>query len=218
MAALPLTGLAIQDHLQGRYDTVAATMDEVLPVLERADDQWGGSLVLALRSMSRFMQGEVHTSFADAREVVAAAERNGRPIPVSRRLVPLADGHAAIGERAEARSVLLRGEVLLREAGDPLLLALTLIRLGSVAEDFAEAERRHRQALALHAGISRRSEPHRTRLEMAIRRRLGQSYAAAGARARARREFRVALAVERAAEHPELQEELRVSPAEVDRE
>ncbi|MFF3325203.1 BTAD domain-containing putative transcriptional regulator [Streptomyces sp. NPDC002889] len=218
MAALPLTGLAIQDFLQGRYDTVTATMDEVLPVLERTDDEWGMSLALALRSMSRFVQGEVLASFADARAALAAAERNGRPIAVSQRLVSLADGHAALGERAEARAVLLRGEALLRETGDALLLALTLTRLGSVAENLAEAERRHREALALHAGISRRSEPHRTRLEMEIRRRLGQSYAAAGARARARREFRTALAVERAAEHPELQEELRASLAEVDRE
>ncbi|MCX4821371.1 winged helix-turn-helix domain-containing protein [Streptomyces sp. NBC_01142] len=218
MAALPLTGLAIQDYLQGRYDTVTATMDEVLPVLKRADDEWGVSLALALRSMSRFMQGEVLTSFADARAALAAAERNGRPIPVSQRLVSLADGHAALGDRAEARAVLLRSEALLREAGDALLLALTLTRLGSVAEDLAEAQLRHRQALALHAGISRRSEPHRTRLEMEIRRRLGQSYAAAGARARARREFRTALAVERAAEHPELQEKLRAALAEVDRE
>ncbi|MGW7366463.1 AfsR/SARP family transcriptional regulator [Streptomyces sp. NPDC054841] len=216
LAAQPLLGLAIQDFLPGRYDTVAATIDEVLPVLERADDEWGVSLALAMRSMSRFMRGDVQAAFADARAALAAAERNGRPIPISQRLLSLADGHAALGERAEARAVLLRGEALLREAGDPLLLALTLTRLGSVAEDLVEAERHHRQALALHAGISRRSEPHRTRLEMEIRRRLGESYAAAGARARARREFRTALDVERAAEHPELQEKLRASLAEAD--
>ncbi|MFD4140373.1 BTAD domain-containing putative transcriptional regulator [Streptomyces sp. NPDC058572] len=218
LAAQPLLGLAIQDFLPGRYDAVAATIDEVLPVLERDGDEWGVSLALAMRSMSRFMRGEVQTAFADARAALAAAERNGRPIPVSQRLLSLADGHEALGERAEARAVLLRGEELLREAGDPLLLALTLTRLGSVTDDLAEAERRHRQALALHAGISRRSEPHRTRLEMEIRRRLGQSYAAAGAPARARREFRAALALERAAEHPQLQEQLRASLAEVDSE
>lgn len=176
------------------------------------------SLTLSVRSMGRFMQGEVHTALADARAALAAAERNDRPIPISQRLLSLADGHAALGERAEARAVLLRGEALLRETGDTLLLPMTLTRLGSVAEDLAEAEDRHRQALALQASISQRSEPHRTRLEMEIRHRLGQSYAAAGARAQARREFRAALAVERAAEHPELQETLRASLAEVDRE
>ncbi|MGW1376393.1 BTAD domain-containing putative transcriptional regulator [Streptomyces sp. NPDC002446] len=217
MAALPLTGLAVQDFMRGRYDTVTATLDEVLPVLERADDAWGVSSALALRSMSRFQQGEVPASFADAHAALAAAERNGRPIPVSQRLVSLADAHAALGEREEARSVLLRSEALLREAGDPLLLALTLTRLGSVTEGLPEAERRHHQALALHAGISRRSEPHRTRLEMEIRRRLGQSYAAAGARVRARREFRAALALERAAEHSQLQEQLRDALAHLDR-
>ncbi|WP_157878530.1 hypothetical protein [Streptomyces chattanoogensis] len=48
---------------------VTATMDEVLPVLNRADDELGVSLALALRSMSLslFMWGEVRTSFADAR-------------------------------------------------------------------------------------------------------------------------------------------------------
>ncbi|TJZ54663.1 SARP family transcriptional regulator [Streptomyces piniterrae] len=216
LVALALTGLATQDFLQGQYDTVTATMDEVLPALKRANDAWGESLALALRSMSRFTQGEVRTAFADARAGLAAAERNGRPIPISQRLIGLADGHEALGERAEARAVLLRSEALLREAGDPLLLALTLTRLGSIAEDLGEAERRHRQALELHAGISRRSEPHRTRLEMEIRRRLGQSYAQAGARVRARRQFCAALALERAAEHPELREQLRASLAEVD--
>lgn len=56
--------------MQGRCDTVVtATMDEVLPVLNRADDELGVSLALALRSMSLslFMWGEVRTSFADAR-------------------------------------------------------------------------------------------------------------------------------------------------------
>ncbi|MGW5135475.1 AfsR/SARP family transcriptional regulator [Streptomyces sp. NPDC004135] len=216
MAALAVTGLAIQDFMQGRYDTVTATMDEVLPVLKRADDEWGVSLALALRSMGRFMQGEVRRAFDDAQEALAAAERNGRPIPVSQRLISLADGHAELGERAEARALLLRAETLLREAGDTLLLALTLTRLGSVAEDLAEAQRRHHQALELHAGISQRSEPHRTRLEMEIRSRLGQSYAAAGARAQARGEFRAALALERAAEHQDLQKTLRASLAEVD--
>lgn len=216
LAALALTGVATQDFLQGQHDMVTATMDEVLPVLKRAGDEWGVSQALALRSFSRFMQGAVRTAFADARAGLAAAESNGRPIPISQRLIGLADGHAALGERAEARAVLLRSEALLQEAGDPLLLALTLTRLGSLAEDLAEAERRQRQALALHAGISPRSEPHRTRLEMEIRRRLGQSYAAAGARVRARREFCAALALERAAEHPDLQEQLRASLAEVD--
>ncbi|MFJ6738024.1 AfsR/SARP family transcriptional regulator [Streptomyces sp. NPDC091279] len=218
MAARPLTALAAQDFLQGRYDRVTATTDEVLPVLERTDDAWGVSLALALRAMSRFQQGEVAASFADARGALAAAERNGRPIPISQRLLSLADAHMALGERAEARAVLLRGEALVREAGDALVLALTLTRLGSVAEDLMEAERRHHQALALHEGISPRSEPHRTRLEMEIRRRLGLSYAAAGERERARHEFRTALAVERAAEHPELQELLRASLAETEAE
>ncbi|MGW0733190.1 AfsR/SARP family transcriptional regulator [Streptomyces sp. NPDC002851] len=216
LAALPRTGLAVQDLLRGRYDAVTATLDEVVPVLRQADDAWGVSMALALRSMSRAAQGDLAAALADARSALAAAERNGRPIPVSQHLVALADGHAALGERKEARAALLRSEALLREAGDALLLALTLTRLGSVAEDLAEAERRHHQALALHAGISQRSEPHRTRLEMEIRRRLGLSYAAAGARVRARREFRAALALERAAEHPELREQLGTALAEVE--
>ncbi|ARH89281.1 hypothetical protein STRMOE7_02015 [Streptomyces sp. MOE7] len=44
---------------------------------------------------------------------------------------------------------------MLRETGDTLLLALTLTRMGSVVDDLAEEDRRQRQALALHAGISR---------------------------------------------------------------
>ncbi|MFI1019838.1 AfsR/SARP family transcriptional regulator [Streptomyces olivaceus] len=213
VSALPLLGLAIQGLLQRRYDTVPVTMDEVLPVLERANDQWAVSLAWTLRSMSRFLQGETCAALADARAALTAAEHNDRPGPISQRLVTLADVHTALGERAEAQAVLLRSEALLRETGDRLQLALTLTRLGSVAEDLAEAERCHRQALALHAGISPHSEPHRTKLEMEIRHRLGQAYAAAGARARARYEYRAALAVVRAAEHPELQATLRASLA-----
>lgn len=114
LAALALTGVATQDFLQGQHDMVTATMDEVLPVLKRAGDEWGVSQALALRSFSRFMQGAVRTAFADARAGLAAAESNGRPIPISQRLIGLADGHAALGERAEARAVLLRSEALLQ--------------------------------------------------------------------------------------------------------
>ncbi|MEU2154583.1 BTAD domain-containing putative transcriptional regulator [Streptomyces sp. NPDC019396] len=215
LAAYPLTGLAVQDYIRGRHDTVSATVAEVLPVLERAGDAWGVSLALSLRAMSRFAQGLADAARTDALAALAWSERNGRPIPVSQRLVTLADGYAALGDRAEARAVLLRGEALLRESGDPMLLALTLTRLGTLADELPEAERRHRQALALHARISPRSEPHRTRLEMEIRRRLGQSYAAAGAWSQARREFRAALAVPRAAEHPELRTELANALAQV---
>ncbi|WP_338672047.1 BTAD domain-containing putative transcriptional regulator [Streptomyces sp. SCSIO 30461] len=218
LTAQPLAGLAVQDYIRGRHDTVAATVAEVLPGLEQCGDAWGLSLALSLRAMSLFAQGDAEAARADALAALAWAERNGRPIPISQRLVILADGYIALGELAEAREALLRGEALLRQAGDTLLLALTLTRLGSVAVDLPEAERRHRQALELHSRISRRSEPHRTRLEMEIRRRLGQSYAAAGARSKARREFRTALAVERAAEHPVLREQLRTALAEVEEE
>ncbi|MFD5424263.1 BTAD domain-containing putative transcriptional regulator [Streptomyces sp. NPDC127084] len=216
LAAQPLAGLAMQDYIHGRHDTVAATVTEVLPVLERSGDAWGVSMALALRAMSRFARGDAEGARTDALAALASAERNGRPIPISQILVTLADGYTALGELPEAREVLLRGEVLLRERelGDRMLLALTLTRLGSIATGLPEAERRHRQALELHALISPRSEPHRTRLEMEIRRRLGQSYAAAGARSQARREFRAALAAERAAEHPSLQAQLRAALAE----
>ncbi|MEK8168907.1 hypothetical protein NKH77_00985 [Streptomyces sp. M19] len=164
--------------------------------------------------MSWFRQGEVRQSFADAREALAAAERNGRPVPVSQRLLGLADGHTALGERAEARAVLLRGEALLRETGDRQLLALTRTRLGSLTEDLAEAERRHRQALAPHAVIS--GAPNRTVRGWRWRPASDGPVVRGGGARNGPEELRTALAVERAAEHPQLQGLLRTALAELD--
>ncbi|QKW05824.1 winged helix-turn-helix domain-containing protein [Streptomyces sp. NA04227] len=209
--AFALTGLGVQDVWQGRFDAAAADAEKMIPALERANDAWGVSVALEVRSTSRLLRQDVNGALSDARAALAAAERNGRPMPVAQRLLTLADTYEALGEPGEARAVLLRAEKLLREIGEPLLLAVALTRLGTVADDLAEAVRLHGRALAVHASISPRSEPHRTRLEVDVRRRLGFAYAAAGDRVRARQEFEAALAVPRAAEHPDLYEQLEAA-------
>ncbi|MEU9121125.1 BTAD domain-containing putative transcriptional regulator [Streptomyces sp. NPDC048506] len=204
--ARALTGLGAAELASGRPDRAIPALTTAVELAERLHDSWLTAMGLCILGTVHHFQGRNEEALTRLADATAHAEKNGRPRMISRALVCAADVHLAMGRHGAARDLFRRGADLLQQVGDVLLHTLTLTRLGTAEQDagnLSAATALHHQALSQHQLLSPLTEPHCDRLEMDIRYRLGRTHFAAGRVAEAREQFRTALAVPGADEHPE---------------
>ncbi|MFE3599707.1 BTAD domain-containing putative transcriptional regulator [Streptomyces sp. NPDC059142] len=165
------------------------------------DDDWGAFAVHASLGFVRIAQERHEDALACFRAAHARACRVGRPRMLSRTLTCMADAHLLLARPHEATPLLREAAALAADAKDLLLEALTLARLGTAVHeegDPATATDHLGEALAAQRSLLPENEPHRDRLEMDIRCRLGRAHLTAGCPDQARRQFQAALNVPRA--------------------
>ncbi|MFD2006163.1 AfsR/SARP family transcriptional regulator [Streptomyces narbonensis] len=199
-SARATAGLGAATWPLGRPEEALAHLTEAVELAAGLDDDW-------LTGMANLNLGAVHSRHAGRHELaldhyataLALAEKNGRPRMISSTLCFAAEAHLALGRPAEATELLRRAAELAREAEDLPLRAAGLSQLAAtehVQGDLRSAVDTHHEALSSLTGHTS------TWLEMGVRIRLGSTYAAAGRHAEACQEFRTALALPGAGDHP----------------
>ncbi|MGW4743711.1 AfsR/SARP family transcriptional regulator [Streptomyces sp. NPDC004290] len=194
------TGLGTAALQSGDIGAADAHTTAALKVIPSSDD-WGASAVHASLGFVRIAQERNEDALACFRAAHTRARRVGRPRVLSRALTCMADAHLLLDAPHEATPLLREAAALAADAKDLLLGALTLARLGTAVHqegDPAGAAVHLRAALAAQRNLLPGDEPHRDRLEMDIRCRLGRAHLTAGRPDEARREFQAALNVPRA--------------------
>ncbi|MFB7587029.1 BTAD domain-containing putative transcriptional regulator [Streptomyces sp. NPDC056169] len=197
--ARAIAGLGAATWPLGRTEEGSAHLGEALELAAGLDDDW-------LTGMAHCNLGAIHSHHGRHEQALdhydtalALAEKNGRPRTISSTLSFAADAHLALGRHAEATDLLRRAAELAREAEDLPLRADGLSRLAAaehVRGDLRSAVDTH------HEAVSTLTRHTSTWLEMGVRIRLGGTYAAAGRHAEARQEFRTALSLPGAGDHP----------------
>ncbi|MFJ4823061.1 AfsR/SARP family transcriptional regulator [Streptomyces bacillaris] len=194
------TGLGTAALQSGDIGAAVAHTTAALRILPPSDD-WGASAAHASLGFVRFAQERGEDALACFRTAHARALLVGRPRVISRTLACMVDAHLALGRPHEAAPLLQEAAALASDAKDLLLQALALARLGTAVHqegDPRTATAHLHRALAAQQNLRPEDEPHRDRLEMDIRCRLGRAHLAAGLPDRARRQFRAALDTPRA--------------------
>jgi tetratricopeptide (TPR) repeat protein len=193
------TGLGVAEWGLGEIGAAVAHLGEAVELTARLGDDWLTGMALCSLGAIRSRQGRHEEAFEHNALALALAEKGGRPRVISNVLCFTADTHLAAGHHARAEELLRRAAELAREADDLPLHAGSLSRLATVEHtrgSLRSAVDTHHQALATLT-------PHtNTGLEMKVRIRLGSTYAAAGRHAEARQEFRTALSLPGARNHP----------------
>jgi Flp pilus assembly protein TadD len=201
--ARAIAGKGIAEWMLGGIEDAVAHLNEAVELADRLDDDWLTGISICSLGAIRSQQGRHEQAFEHHATALALAlalaEKNGRPRAITNALCFAADNHLAVGRYAEAKNLLRRAAELAREAEDLPLRAASLSRLATVEHiqgSLHSAVDTHHRALAALT-------PHTSAgLEMEVRIRLGSTYAAAGRRAEARQEFRTALSLPGAGDHP----------------
>lgn len=183
----------------GRTEEAVAHLSEAVELAARLDDDWLTVTAHCNLGGIHSREGRQEEALDHYATALALAERNGRPRTLAGTLCFAADAQLALGRHAEARHLLRRAAELAREAEDLPLRAACLSRLAAVEHvrgDLRSAVDTHHEALS---ALTRQPS---TWLEMGVRIRLGSTYAAAGRHTEARHQFRTALALPGAGEHP----------------
>ncbi|GAU68121.1 putative AfsR family transcriptional regulator [Streptomyces sp. NBRC 110611] len=204
--ARALAGLGAADLNLGRAESAVPSLTTAVELAQRSDDNWLAAAGLCTLGIVHHTQGHGEQALARLSEALVHAEKNGRPRMISRVLACAGDVHLGLGRYGEAGPLYRQAADLAQRVGDVLMHALILTRLGTAEEgggNLRAAEALHRQALSRQQALSPVTEPHRDRLEMHIRCRLGRTYATAGRFTEAREQFRTALALPGADEHPQ---------------
>ncbi|GAA3178586.1 MULTISPECIES: AfsR/SARP family transcriptional regulator [Streptomyces] len=219
--ARALGGLGTVELQAGRPDHALVHLTAALGVARRLGDNWLNAMGLCVLGALHHTRGRHEQALACYTAALTHAEANGRPRMIGKTLAATADVHLDLGHFGEARALYRHAADLAQRSGDVLLHAIILTRMGSAehgAGNLPAATALHHQALARHRTLSPLSEPHRDRLEMDIRNRLGRTYAAAGRLPEAREQFRTVLTLPGADAHPDQRtqalEALRESGAE----
>ncbi|MFE3772529.1 BTAD domain-containing putative transcriptional regulator [Streptomyces sp. NPDC059122] len=200
------SGLGAVELNLGRPELVVPAVTAAVEEARRLDAHWLAAQGLALLGMAHHAQGQHDQALACYASALAHAETNGRPRMISNVLTCTADVHLALGAYGRAKALYRHAADLAQQVGDVLLHAIILTRRGTAEHgdgNLSAAADLHHEALSRHRTLCPRTEPHRDRLEMDIRSRLGRAYAAAGRVAEAREQFRAALALPGAEAHPE---------------
>ncbi|MFE5934576.1 BTAD domain-containing putative transcriptional regulator [Streptomyces sp. NPDC056470] len=196
--ARAIAGLGIVEWPLGHTEEAVAHLNQAAELATGLDDNWLAGMVVCNLGGIHGRQGRHEQAFEHYDTALAFAEKNGRPGLIARFLCFAADAQLALGRHAEAASLVGRAAELARDAGEEELRTVTLTRLGTVEHGRGHLSR----AVDLHReALSTLTERTSTWLEMDVRIRLGQSYAAAGRRAEARQQFRDALALPGADAH-----------------
>ncbi|MEU6981870.1 BTAD domain-containing putative transcriptional regulator [Streptomyces sp. NPDC046324] len=196
--ARAIAGMGIVEWPLGRIEEAVAHLREAAERATGLDDNWLAGMVTCNLGAIQARQGRHEHALEHYDSALALAEKNGRPGLIARFLCFAADARIALGRHAEAASLVGRAVELARDAGEEELHTVTLTRLGLVEQGRGRPHR----AVDLHQeALSTLTERTSTWLEMDVRIRLGQSYAAAGRGAEARQQFRAALALPGADDH-----------------
>ncbi|MEU6625827.1 BTAD domain-containing putative transcriptional regulator [Streptomyces litmocidini] len=195
--AIAGTGVALWPL--GRVEEAVGLLSRALELAAGLGDDWLTGVSTCNLGAIHALRGRHEEALDHYGAALALAEKNGRPRTIAQSLCFVADAHLALGRHAESAALLRRAAELAEEAGDMMLRAAALSQLAA-----AEHGRgRLRAAVDTHhEALSTLTEHSSTWLEMEIRIRLGGTYAAAGRRAEAHREFRTALSLPGAGDHP----------------
>lgn len=192
-------GTGAAEWMLGSIEDAVAHLGEAVELATGLGDDWLTGIALCNLGAIRSQQGRHDQGFEYYAAALALAEKNGRPRTLSNALSFAADAHLALGRHAEATGLLRRAVELAREADDLPLRAASLSRLATVEHlqgSLGSAVDIHQEALSTLTPSAS------TWLEMEVRIRLGTTYTAAGRRAEAQHEFRTALALPGAGDHP----------------
>ncbi|MFF9852557.1 AfsR/SARP family transcriptional regulator [Streptomyces litmocidini] len=195
--AIAGTGVALWPL--GRIEEAVGLLSRALELSAGLGDDWLTGVSTCNLGAIHALRGRHEEALGHYGAALALAEKNGRPRTIAQSLCFVADAHLALGRHSESAALLRRAAELAEEAGDMMLRAAALSQLAA-----AEHGRgRLRAAVDTHhEALSTLTERTSTWLEMEVRIRLGSTYAAAGRRAEAHREFRTALALPGAGDHP----------------
>ncbi|MFI9207687.1 AfsR/SARP family transcriptional regulator [Streptomyces sp. NPDC053253] len=197
--ARAIAGMGAAAWPLGRTEEAAARLSEAVELSAGLDDDWLTGMTHCNLGAIHSLQGRHEQALDHYGTALALAEKHGRPRTISSYLCFAADAHLALGRHAEGTDLLRRAAELAREAEDLPLRAAGLSQLAAaehVQGDLRSAVDTHHQALST---LNRHTS---TWLEMGVRIRLGSTYAAAGRHDEARQEFRTALSLPGAGDHP----------------
>ncbi|MFD3654650.1 BTAD domain-containing putative transcriptional regulator [Streptomyces sp. NPDC058620] len=197
--ARAVAGLGAAMWPLGRTEEAVAHLSEAVELAVRLDDDWLAVIATCNLGAIHCRHGRYERGLEHYATALTLAEKNGRPRMISKTLCFAADAHVALGRHTEATALLLRAAELAREAGDLPLRTVCLSQLAAaehVQGNLLSAVDTH------HEALSTLTEHTSTWLEMEVRIRLGSTYVAAGRRAEARQEFRTALSLPGARDHP----------------
>ncbi|MEU7391679.1 AfsR/SARP family transcriptional regulator [Streptomyces tanashiensis] len=198
--ARAIAGIGVSAWTQGRVEEGTALLEEAVELAVGHGDDWLTGVVTCNLGAIHHQQGRHEQALELYASALALAEKNGRPRTIGSSLCFVAEAQLALGRTAEAVALLRRAADLAREAGDAPLRAAALSRLATAEH----VEGRLRAAVDTHhEALSTLTEHTSTWLEMEVRIRLGSTYAAAGRHAEAREEFRTALSLPGAGDHPQ---------------
>ncbi|MFJ8762056.1 tetratricopeptide repeat protein [Streptomyces cyaneofuscatus] len=195
--ARAMTGLGAVALQSGDTAAAEAHIKTAFEVFPRSDD-WGASSAHSTLGFTRIAQERQEEALACFRVALARARMVDRPRVQSRTLLCMADAHFALGQPHEAQPLLHEAATLATAAKDLMLLALTLVRLGTAAhqEGHPDAAMPYfGRALTVRRSMTRENEPQWGRVEMDIRCRVGRAHLTAWRRDEARQQFQAALAL-----------------------
>ncbi|MEW2177811.1 BTAD domain-containing putative transcriptional regulator [Streptomyces sp. NPDC005406] len=197
--ARTVAGMGAAEWMLGSIEDAVAHLGEAVELATRLGDDWLTGIALCNLGAICSQQGRHDQGFEYYAAALTIAEKNGRPRTISNALSFAADAHLALGRHKEATDLLRRAVELAREADDLPLRAASLSRLATVEH----LQGSLRSAVDIHQeALSTLTPSASTWLEMEVRIRLGTTYAAAGRHAEAQREFRTALSLPGAGDHP----------------
>ncbi|MEU0400142.1 BTAD domain-containing putative transcriptional regulator [Streptomyces sp. NPDC006197] len=196
--AIAGTGVALWPL--GRVEEAVDLLSRALELAAGLGDDWLTGVSTCNLGAIHALRGRHEEALDHYGAALALAEKNGRPRTIAQSLCFVADAHLALGRPAQSAALLRRAAELAEEAGDMTLRAAALSQLAAAEH----GQGRLRAAVDTHhEALSTLTEHTSTWLEMEIRIRLGSTYAAAGRRAEAHREFRTALSLPGAGDHPQ---------------
>ncbi|WP_426362543.1 AfsR/SARP family transcriptional regulator [Streptomyces sp. E-08] len=204
--ARAMAGIGVAEWTRGRVEEGTACLEQAAGLAAGLGDDWLTGVVSCNLGAIHHGQGRHEQALELYSAALALAERSGRPRTISSALCFVAEALLALGRTTEAVGLLRRAADLAREADDAPLRAAALSRLATAEH----AEGRLRAAVDTHhEALSTLTGHTSTWLEMEVRTRLGSTYAAAGRRAEAHQEFRTALSLPDAVDHPRPYERAR---------
>ncbi len=198
--ARALAGIGVSEWTQGRVEEGTAHLEEAMELAAGHGDDWLTGVVTCNLGAIHHHGGRHEQALELYAAALALAEKNGRPRTIGSSLCFVAEAQLALGRTAESIGLLRRAADLAHEADDAPLRAAALSRLATAEH---VQGRLHAAVGTHHEALSTLTEHTSTWLEMEVRTRLGDTYAAAGRRAEAHREFRTALSLPGAGEHPQ---------------
>ncbi|MFG2329001.1 BTAD domain-containing putative transcriptional regulator [Streptomyces sp. NPDC048604] len=197
--ARAIAGLGVAEWPLGRTDEAVGRLQEATRLAARLGDDWLGMVSASNLGALHGLHGRHEQALGHYADALAYAEKTGRPGVIGKALCFAADAQVALGRPEEATELLHRAAELAREADDLTLLILSLSSLGLAEDSRGDAARSlsfHQESVSLLTGRTS------TWLQMLVRTRLGAAYAAAGRRTEAHQEYRTALSLPGAEDHP----------------